>query len=310
MSGCDYMKKSKIVFGVFAAAICTTIIYLVILQFLALSAVDTFNGTHFTFMIPADLSSANGWAWTLTISLTLFYWVAGAFLVMEGKMAKGDVQKKFHYHLAFMLILLGIAQGIVALYSILTEPISTNGSITVIPPLFPGIEQLLPGTEPFERGDGLFALAIACSSSILIIHSIEKYIKNSKKFVLTTLVTIGACSGLGSIILAYVNKAGLLPAEDWVKYLGYGLVGFMIVGMVITIFALPIIYFTLAHQTSGDLKKNSLTIAWGFLITFVMVLLHLLRSILGDIPLGWMIFIAGNIIGTLILLSGYMRSTF
>ena len=85
----------------------------------------------------------------------------------------------------------------------------------------------------------------------------------------------------------------------------------MFIGMIITILSLPIIYFTLAAQTSGDLKKNSLTIAWGFLITFVMVLMHLLRdTIVPDMPLNWMVFIFGNIVGAVILMSGYMRSTY
>jgi hypothetical protein len=169
----------------------------------------------------------------------------------------------------------------------------------------------LPGSELFNRGDALLALAMACCSSIFIIHSIEKYIKNSKRFPLTILVLLGGMAGIGSVVFAHVRVAFLGPAPpEWAAYLDYGLTGLMIVGMVITIIALPVIYFTLATQTSGDLKKNSLTIAWGFLITFLMVLLHLLRDIVGDMPLNWMVFIFGNIIGALILLSGYMRSTY
>jgi hypothetical protein len=304
------MQKRKAIFGVLAAAVCSLLIYLVATGFLALDAMDPNHAGHFTFVLPADLrEAANGLAWTLTIALTLFYWVAGMFLVMEGKVSTVEVQKKFHYDLAIMFIMIGLAQGLVAAYSILTEPISDGPP--GIPAMYPSISDLFPGNELFKRGDALFALALACCSSIFIIHSIEKYIKNSKKFPLTILVIIGGLCGIGAIIVAYMKATvWATSAPEWEVYLEYGLTGFMIVGMVITILALPIIYFVLAGQTSGDLKKNSLTIAWGFLITFLMVLLHLLRDVVADMPLNWMVFIFGNIVGALILISGYMRSTY
>jgi hypothetical protein len=306
------MQKRKAIFLILSFGICALILYGVVTWFFALDALDSLHAGHFTFILPADLTQpANGLAWTLTIALTLFYWVAGLFLIMEGKVSTVEVQKKFHYDLAFMFLLIGLAQGAIALYSICTEEISANPPYNHM--LFPQIEQVFPpGLVLFERGDALFALALASSSSVFIIHSIEKYIKNSKRFPLTILVIIGAFCGIGAIILSHV-KAAIWPGVDpdaWVVYLSYALVGFMIVGMVITIIALPVIYFALAKQTSGELKKNSLTIAWGFLITFLMVLLHLLRDIVEDMPLNWMVFIFGNMIGALILISGYMRSTY
>ncbi|MBN2154108.1 MAG: hypothetical protein JW839_21815, partial [Candidatus Lokiarchaeota archaeon] len=294
------MQRRKAIFGIIAAVVCSILVFLVINGFLALDAMDPNHAGHFTFVLPEDLTQpANGLAWTLTIALTLFYWVAGLFLVMEGKLSTVEVQKKFHYHLAFMFVLIGMAQGLVAAYSILTEPVSDGPP--AIPAIFPGIVNLLPGVSLFKRGDALFALALACCSSVFIIHSIEKYIRNSKRYPLTILVVIGGLCGVGAIIVAYLKASvWAVSAPEWVEYLEYGLTGFMIVGMAITILALPIIYFALARQTSGAVKKNSLTIAWGFLVTFLMVLLHLLRDVVEDMPLNWMVFIFGNIVGALI----------
>ena len=84
----------------------------------------------------------------------------------------------------------------------------------------------------------------------------------------------------------------------------------MAIGLGITILALPIVYFRLAGQTSGDLKKNSLTIAFGYLFTFIMVLTHMMVGSEDAIPFGWIIFLIGNFIGAMILLGGYLKSTY
>nr|MDO8113449.1 hypothetical protein [Candidatus Sigynarchaeota archaeon] len=299
------MQRRKLLFAIIAAGIFITTVYLVITGFLGLEA--SYPG-QFTFNINmSDLTvQANGLAWTLTIILVLFYWVSGFYLIMEARVSTTPVQKTFHNSLAALFLLIGLAQGIVVFYSI-TSRAPFNFATLVIPDM-----------APFGRSDALFAIAIACLSTVPIIHSIEKHIKNSKKFPITTIIVIGSIAGLAGIICSFIQAAtwptpplGDPPVPEWWQYVGYATIGLPGIGIILAIIALPVIYFSLAGQSSGALRKNSLTIAIGFLITFVMVLLHLLRDmLLQDMPLNWMVFIFGNIIGAAILMAGYIRSTY
>ena len=297
------LQKRRLIFGLLALAFSIASIYLVVAWFLGL---DALYPGQFSFQI--DLSNlraqANGLAWTLTIILVIFYWISGLFLIMEGKVSKVEVQRKFYYSLALLFMLIGLAQGAVVFYSIfkLTPPF---GFAPDVMPVYGLLN---------SRGDINYAFALACWSTILIIHSIEKYIKNSKKYPLTILVAIGCAGGALSIAFSYIQAVYWPdPAKppSWWVYISYGTIGFAVLGIILTIIALPVIYFALARQTSGSLQKNSIIIGIGYIVTFVMVLLHLLRSmILQSLPLGWMIFIFGNIVGALILMSGYIRSTY
>jgi len=294
-------QKRKIIFGILSASALVIAVIAIVTWFLGLDAV--YPGSYSFQIDPDNLAEqANGLAWTLTAILVMFYWISGAFLIMEGNVSKVDVQKKFHHGLAMLFILIGLAQGIVVFYSIFkTTPFSFS-------------PVLIPNMAPLGRSDTLFALAFACWSAVRIIYIIEKYIKNSKKYPLTVFILIGAIAGAVGIACSYV-QAATWPNEDdvpgWWEYVGYGVLGLSGVALVFTIISLPAIYFSLARQASGDLRRNSATIGIGYLFTFVMVILHLVREmILGDLPLNWMVFIFGNIIGALILISGYMRSTY
>ena len=290
------------IFAIVAPIFFVVSVFFIVYWFMSLGYPDTFSFT----IDPNNLTAqAGGLAWTLTIILVLFYWVSGVYLIMEGKATQVEAQRKFYYSLASLFIFIGLAQGVVVFYSVFKiEP--PNGP-------FGFAVWLMPGLSPFSRGDLVYAFALATWSSLLIIHSIEKYVRNSKKYPLTTLVVIASIAGIVSIIASYI-QASVWPTSTppaWWRDLGTGLIVLTAVGIILTIIALPTIYFTLARQTSGQLQRNSMIIGVGYIVTFVMVLLHLLRSqFLQGLPLNWMIFIFGNIIGALILMSGYMRSTF
>ncbi|MEX2682769.1 MAG: hypothetical protein Q6373_014355 [Candidatus Sigynarchaeota archaeon] len=295
------MQKRKVIFGLLAGSLLVLAVIGIVTWFLGLDA--AYPG-FYSFQIDSNnlAEQANGLAWTLTMILVMFYWISGAFLLMEGKVSTADVQRKFHYGLAMLFILIGLAQGIVVFYSIFkTTPFHFS-------PI------LIPNMAPLGRSDTLFALAFACWSAVRIIYIIEKYIKKSKKYPLTVLILLGAIAGTAGIACSYIQAATWSnedAAPSWWQYVGYGVLGLSGLALIITIISLPVIYFSLAIQASGDLRKNSAIIGTGYLLTFVMVILHLLREmILADLPLNWMVFIFGNIIGALILISGYMRSTY
>ncbi len=224
---------------------------------------------------------------------------------MEGKVSQIEIQKKFHYGLAVMFVLIGIAQGVIVFYSMFSKaPLNSPTNYAAL---------LIPEAGDLGRGDTYTAIVLACSSSLFIIHSIEKYIKNSKRYPITIFVVISSVVGIVGLVLNYSSLwTSLITAGlSWGGQLIYPFLLLAGLGIIITIISLPSIYFTLAKQTSGDLKKNSNTIAIGYLITFTMVIFHMLRDmVFAEMPLNWVVFLVGQAIGALILISGYMKSTY
>nr|MDO8111397.1 hypothetical protein [Candidatus Sigynarchaeota archaeon] len=286
------MQKRKILFGILAAAIVLLV---------TLVAVYSFLGMGLSFYEPNPTDQWDGLAYTLWIDICLILILSGIYLFFEGRATEVEVQKKFHYGLSLLFVMVGCAIGVIALYSVgklFNEPLMQS--------LFPPY-----GIIGGSRGDAMFAIALATFSSPYIMLQIEKYIKNSKKFVITKLLIVSIFAGIACIVCAYIQHAiPSLETEDWWTYLSYGLFGFTALGLIITMIALPAIYFSLAKQTSGDLKRNSLTIAIGYLLTFIMIFMHMLRSELDFIPFNWVVFLLGTLIGAMILQAGYMRSTY
>ncbi|MFX0101730.1 MAG: hypothetical protein ACFFCS_19350 [Candidatus Hodarchaeota archaeon] len=289
------MKTRKIIFGLLAGAIFIILVILFAFWMFNLHGIDTFI---IDTQNPEE--QKEGIAYTLTLILVLFYLISGAYLVMEGKASEIEVQKKFYYGLAILFLFISLAQGVIVLYSILDKPPYEFAST------------IMPNLTPLNRSDTVFALAFATFSSPVIMHRIEKYIRASKKYVITKLLLIGTCAGIFGIIACYVQ--GVYPSlenEDWWEYTNYAMLGLTGMNLIITLIALPTMYGTLARQTSGDLKKNAQIISFGYIFTFLMVILHLIRTmVFQDVPYSWMIFLIGNIIGSFILLIGYLKSTF
>ncbi len=82
-----------------------------------------------------------------------------------------------------------------------------------------------------------------------------------------------------------------------------------IIGLVFGVLMILITYGQLAAQTSGDIKKNALTIFYGFLITVAAAILHVLRSSL-SFPFNWVVFIVLNIVGVIVFMQGILKSSY
>ncbi|MHA1891179.1 MAG: hypothetical protein ACTSYS_09340 [Promethearchaeota archaeon] len=252
--------------------------------------------TSYEFTIDwSDLNNqVDGLAWTFTLVLILFYIVAGIFLVLESRAAPVEAQKRFRMGLATLFILLAIMQFVVLVYSVAKN--------------IPGfdIKQYIPDLMPGTRGDNGWIFFLSAISVVYIVYCIEKYIKNSKRMLLTKIIIMFAIPGIFSILFSYIPA---INEESSYKFIGYILMAIPAIGLIIGIIAIPIIYGKLAAQTSGEIRKNAMTILIGFLITFASIILHVLRGNFGDFPFNWLIFIILNIVGIFILIQGIMRST-
>lgn len=242
-------------------------------------------------------AQVNGLAWTFTLVLFLVFFVCSVYMFMESRASKIEAQKKLHKGLALMLLLIGLAEAVVLFYSMFKR---------ILPEMGLDITNFIPDAGG-TRGDNNWAIALACASQIYFTYGIEKYILNSKKFVLTKIIVIFNLVAIPSIIMSYIPA---ITSQGWYEVGGVVLMATPGVGMIFGILSVPIIYGRLAAKTSGELKKNALTILWGFLITFVGAVLHLLRNELGDFPFNWLVFILVNIVGVMILLAGFLKSTY
>nr|MDO8116029.1 hypothetical protein [Candidatus Sigynarchaeota archaeon] len=239
----------------------------------------------------------DGLVWTFTFVLTLFYAIAGGYMFMESRASQIEAQKKFRLGLGILFVMLGALEGMVLLYSILKS--------------VPGIDvrAIFPDTIPAPtamRGDNGFIFTLAAASMLYITYAIEKYIKQSKRMIVNRLTII--FTAIGSMLLVFMFISAV-NTQEWYQIGGYVFVGFDAIGMLFGILFIAIIYGQLAAQTSGEIKKNALTILWGFLITIVAVILHALRSSF-EFPFNWVVFIILNIIGVIILMQGMLKSSF
>ncbi|MHA1368966.1 MAG: hypothetical protein ACTSWN_02555 [Promethearchaeota archaeon] len=313
------MEKRKMIF----LAITVPLFLLITISFVywMVDLNTRYPGQYGFILDPNDLmEQVNGLTYTLTTILAFFYLMCGVYLVMEAFSTKIEIQAKFHKSLAQLFMLIGLAQFIVVLYSIFKmDPYNFAQSDNAFLQFFvendPNVEipvpRIVPGFGIINRGDTLFYVIIVVLSFPLIMYNIEKYIKNSKRFILTKILIGGTAIGIISIVSAYIEF--LMPVKtqswSWWEPFSIALLLYEVLCVAIMIIGLPAIYFTLAAQTSGNLKKNATTIAIGYVITFLSLLLHAFRSEI-DFPLNWLVFIIGNIVGAMILMIGYLRSTY
>ncbi len=239
----------------------------------------------------------DGLVWTFTFVLTLFYAIAGGYMFMESRASQIEVQKKFRLGLGLLFLLLGALEGMVLLYSILKS--------------VPGVDvkAFFPDTIPEPtamRGDNGFIFTLAPASTVYITYTIEKYIKNSKRMVVNRIITILTLAGSMLLVFMFIPA---ISSQDWYQIGGYVFVGFDAIALLMGIIFIAVIYGQLAAQTSGEIKKNALTILWGFLITITAVILHALRSSF-EFPFNWVVIIILNIIGVMVLMQGMLKSSF
>ena len=257
------------------------------------------NPASFNFNLDfSDLEAqVDGLTWTVTFVLVIFYFLAAFYLFRESNASKIDAQKQVRRGLALLFFFLGFMELMVVLYSLIKE--------------IPGIDiqAIFPDTIPAPaefRGDTGWALLLSPLAVLYITFAIEKYIKQSNRLILTKLISILLCFGVAALVLSYIPA---ISGQEWYQIGGYVFIGLSGIGLIFGIIAIPVIYGQLAAQTSGDIKKNALTILFGFLITIISIVLHVLRDMIA-FPLNWLVFIVLNIIGVLILIQGILKSTF
>ncbi|MFX0098347.1 MAG: hypothetical protein ACFFCS_02125 [Candidatus Hodarchaeota archaeon] len=287
---------------IFAGLACALFVITLPLFTLWMYELEKLSPGNFTLVIDWNNLTAqvNGLTWIATFVLFLVLVVCSIYMFMESRASKIEAQKTLHKGLALMLLFIGLAEAAVLFYSMFKRILPIYGlDITAYIP------------DVGTRGDNAWAFALACASQIYFTYGIEKYIRNSKKFVLTKLILIFNLFAIPGTVISYIPA---ITSQDWYETGGLIFMGIPGIGMILGILSVAIIYGKLANTTSGELKKNALTILWGFIVTLAGAVLHLLRDMIqdaiGDFPFSWMIFIVVNIIGVFILLGGFLRSTY
>nr|MDO8111705.1 hypothetical protein [Candidatus Sigynarchaeota archaeon] len=279
----------------FSVAIFSTLVPLFIFIMIGLNRIVP---TSFRFAIDWSNLKAqvDGLVWTFTLVLVLFYFIAGFYLIMESIVSNVAAQRSFQRGLACMFLFLGLVELSVLMYSIFK--VQPYPGIIILPPTIPAPADV--------RGDNSVVFLLACASVIYITYCIEKYIKNSKNMVITKLIFILALGGVAALIFSFIPA---ISGGEWYQIGGYVFMGLPIIGLAFGVLMILITYGQLAAQTSGDIKKNALTILYGFLITVVAAILHVLRSSL-SFPFNWVVFIVLNIVGVIVFMQGILKSSY
>src|SRR5271157_2541493 len=256
------------------------------------------------FFFHDQLGQSHATSWwprvAFTLILVLFYVVAALYMIIEARSSTVAAQKSFMRGLAFLFTFLALMELVVVLYSVLYHP--PYGFA-----LIPNTIDSTAGSGNGVRGDLGLAIEFAGISVIYITFCIEKYIKNSKSYILTKIILILAIAGSLAFFFSYVPD---ISNAKWYKTGGYAFLAFPVIGMVFGMLLILVTYGQLAKQTSGDIRKNSITIMVGFLITIAAVILHTLRGNLPLFPFNWLVFIVLNIVGIVILMQGILKSSY
>src|SRR5271157_270087 len=292
-------KSRRSFFYGFAIAIFSILIPLFIFWMLGLNLLNP-GAFSFTINWSNLTQQAGGLVWTFTLILVLFYVVAALYMIIEARSSTVAAQKSFMRGLAFLFTFLALMELVVVLYSVLYHP--PYGFA-----LIPNTIDSTAGSGNGVRGDLGLAIEFAGISVIYITFCIEKYIKNSKSYILTKIILILAIAGSLAFFFSYVPD---ISNAKWYKTGGYAFLAFPVIGMVFGMLLILVTYGQLAKQTSGDIRKNSITIMVGFLITIAAVILHTLRGNLPLFPFNWLVFIVLNIVGIVILMQGILKSSY
>jgi len=283
----------RTVFYAFSAAIFSILVPLFVFWMVAL---DRSYPGRFSFTIDPDNLEAqvNGLVWTATLVLVLFYFLAAFYLIMESLSGEIAVKKSFQRGLAFLFICLGIVELVVILYSVFSKM-----GITILPDMIP------PPAE--VRGDNSIMFLFVGLSVTYIVYCIERFLKNSKHMIVTIAVVCMAVAGVAGLVFSFIPA---INAAEWYQTGGYVIMAFPAVGLLLGILMILITYGKLAAQTSGEIKKNAITILAGFIVTVLASVLHVLRNQIAEFPFNWLVFIVLNIIGVLIYMRGILKASY
>nr|MDO8119315.1 hypothetical protein [Candidatus Sigynarchaeota archaeon] len=140
-----------------------------------------------------------------------------------------------------------------------------------------------------------------------IVYCIERFLKNSKHMIVTIAVVCMAVAGVAGLVFSFIPA---INAAEWYQTGGYVIMAFPAVGLLLGILMILITYGKLAAQTSGEIKKNAITILAGFIVTVLASVLHVLRNQIAEFPFNWLVFIVLNIIGVLIYMRGILKASY
>jgi hypothetical protein len=291
--GVEPKTERRSMFYAFSAAVFSILIPLFVFWMVALNRVHPGN---FDFAIdPNNLEAqVNGLVWTATLVLVLFYFLAGFYLIIESLSAGVTAKKNFQRGLAFLFICLGIVELVVILYSVFNKM-----GIQILPDMIPAPAAV--------RGDNSIMFLFAGMSVIYIVYCIERFLKNSKHMIVTIIVLAMAIAGAAGLMFSFIPA---INEAEWYQIGGYVVMGLTGIGLLLGVLMVLITYGQLAAQTSGEIKKSALTILFGFLITVLSALLHVLRNQIAEFPFNWLVFIVLNIIGMLVYMQGILRASY
>ncbi len=151
-------------------------------------------------------------------------------------------------------------------------------------------------------------------SFFCILFPFEKYIKQSKKYPVSFILFLSIL--VASVILVFGNiypDVGTSGNEALVHTLGivHPIAALIIIlAFVVSIIGALALYFALARQTSGELRKKSLATAFGLLIWFLSVIVgNAMVTQLEDLGIPFASLIGPGLFyaGTFILAYGFQR---
>lgn len=243
----------------------------------------------------------------ISLSVALFliflFWIGGIYMFIESRSSKIEVQRQLHIGLAQMLVIWGFGFLPTLISSVIWE--GRLFTLFNTPSIFPEVGDL--------SGDAPLAAAFLIFSISFSMNNIEKYIKNSKKYILTKILRAISIICLVVFILGfYEAEIPELKEEPFWYYFIYIILFLAIFTILIAFFSLPIIYFNLAKKTSGGLRKNSLIIAVGYLFLIVALIFQALKSLVLDtLPMEIQELPGpiGGILALIILIYGYVKMT-
>ncbi|MBN2154241.1 MAG: hypothetical protein JW839_22490, partial [Candidatus Lokiarchaeota archaeon] len=283
--------RKQVFYGLFIAAF-SVLVPLFVFWMIGLNKLVP---SRFDFAIDlGNLSDqVDGIAWTATLVLAIALSLAAVYSFMEARASTIDAQRKFQVGMGMLFTFLAITELVVMFYSI--YKVTPYPNVVIFPEV------------AGQRGDIGWVLPLAGASVVYITYCIEKYIKNSQALVFTKLQVIFCLFGPVSIVVSYIPA---VTGSDWYgDWGGYLLFGAPAVSLLIGLIAIPIVYGALARQTSGTIKKNALTILFGFLITVLGIILHAMRGEF-PVPFDYVIYIIMTIVGVLVLMRGILSTSY
>lgn len=257
-------------------------------------AMDVLNGMNpdsFGLSIDPGAGQSDGLAWTFTLILVLFCFLTSIYMFMESRTYESTL-RKINASVSITLLSIGISFLIVLVASVLKEK-----PFEVV--LFPRLAA--------ARGDSVLALCIAASGLFPLNLVFDKTLRDDARFKPHKVMysTFALVPAIICMALYQGTDPGLRNDTAW-RAVSYSLLGGIGFNLVLGMLSMTITYFKIAKESSGALKRSSVKIAFGFIITFTFTALHYFKGDLPPFPFNWLAFMLGQIAGIFMILDGYI----